>query len=107
PMIMTLIDDVPSRERIERLERLFPGRRTEPPAAALGELLCDPAPDDESASWIAAAALERVCSERLSELYPRVASLASESCDELVRETARWALAQTTGRRLAGAGGPF
>ncbi|HVS66760.1 MAG TPA: Npt1/Npt2 family nucleotide transporter, partial [Thermoanaerobaculia bacterium] len=46
PMIMTLIDDVPSRERIERLERLFPGRRTEPPAAALGELLCDPAPDD-------------------------------------------------------------
>ena len=102
--VMTLIDDLPRSERLALLEGLFSTRPGEA-AATLHELLSDPEPGDESSSWIAAAAVERVCSERLSELYPRVAALAAESVDELVRETASWALARTSGRRLAGAGG--
>lgn len=104
PMVMALIDDMPRSERTERLERLFATRGGDA-VSTLGELLRDPAPGDESSSWITAAALERVCAQRLGQLYSRVSALASDSEDELVRETAHWALARTAGQRLAGAGG--
>jgi ATP:ADP antiporter, AAA family len=106
PAIMTIIDDTPVSERIEALRRHF-GLGAVDRRRALGELLSDPEPGDESSSWIVAAALEQVSRERDRELDARLEELAAGSPDELVRETAQWAAARAFRGRIAEARGRF
>ena len=47
---------------------------------------------DESGRWLTAAAVQTVIEGTLRSLFPKVEELARGSEDDLVRETAEWAL---------------
>ncbi len=90
-MVFLLIDDQPLPERLDAIERLF-GLRPRGATETVGDMLTPTALPDESGRWLTAAAVQTVIEGTLRSLFPQVRELALGSEDELVRETAEWAL---------------
>ena len=89
--VMAVFDDLELEQRMNVAVELFSlpvATRT----ATLEALLEDTQDGDESATWLAAAAIETVRSERLLPLYPTLQRMAVAAIDPLLVETAAWAI---------------
>ncbi|MEM1247135.1 MAG: Npt1/Npt2 family nucleotide transporter [Acidobacteriota bacterium] len=89
--LMELIDDQPLPQRLQALERAY-GLRPRGASDTLDELLVGHEIRDEAAQWLVAAAVQTVLEDSVTPLYARVRALAQSAADELVRETAEWAV---------------
>lgn len=89
--LMDLIDDQPLAQRLQAIERAH-GLRPRGATDTLSELLVGHEIRDEAAQWLVAAAVQTVLEDAVTPLYARVRALAKSAADELVRETAEWAV---------------
>ena len=87
--VFAVIDDAPPEDKLRRA-KLFFDIRVESPEETLGRLIRIDPWDDPSAIGIILAALHNVWNEEIVALYPVVKSLAEESDDPMVQETAAW-----------------
>ncbi len=94
--VFAAIDAQPIADKLRRAAELFGTRRREF-AAVFACHLERPVSEDADSSFLTAAALHGICTERLSSLYPEVRRLASEAEDPFVAETARWAQSRIAG----------
>jgi hypothetical protein len=87
--VFAVIDDALPEDKLRRA-KLFFGIRVESPEDTLGRLIRIDPWDDPSAIGIILAALHSVWKEEIVALYPAARSLAEESEDPMVQETAAW-----------------
>ncbi len=87
--VFAVIDDAPPEEKLRRAETIF-GVEVQSPEQTLERLIHIDPRHDPSAIGIVLAALYNVWNEEIESLYPVVRSLAEETNDEMVRETAVW-----------------
>lgn len=87
--VFAVIDDAPPEEKLQRAKLIF-GIDVQTPEQTLERLVRIDPREDPSAIGIVLAALYSVWNEEIETLYPLVRSLAEETNDEMVRETAVW-----------------
>lgn len=91
--VFAVIDDSPVEEKLRRAARQFNipvlSRRE-----SLTRFLGTDGTADDEGSALAVAALYTVYTERMQELYPRIAQMFTDSRDPVVRETAQWVAGQ-------------
>jgi hypothetical protein len=91
-VVLSAIGDSRVEEKIQVARRSF-GIEARTKVEALARMLDVTEADGDSAN-LASAALYAVYTNRISELFPRVETLATESRDPFVAETARWVMAR-------------
>ena len=91
-----VIDDAPPEDKLRRAEEWF-GIVQESPEATVRRLLGAWHGDRQRAPVLASAAIYTVVHEAMRELYDAVEGLAVDAADDLVRETARWAVRSIRG----------
>ena len=87
--VFAVIDDAPPEDKLRRAEAFF-GVEVQSPDQTIERLIHIDPWEDPSAIGIVLAALYSVWNEEIESLYPVIRSLAEETNDEMVRETAVW-----------------
>ncbi len=90
--VMAVVDDLPLEARLASGERLF-GLRVRDRTLTLRSLVEEVQEGDESAPWLAAAAVHTIRERGVDDLRSKLAHWAQSATDPLVRETAIWAAA--------------
>jgi len=94
--VFAVIDDAPLEDKLRRADQIF-GVRVQTPEETLERLIRIDPREDPSAIGIVLAALYSVWDEEIAGLYPLVGTVAEETNDDMVRETAVW-----VGQRVEG-----
>jgi AAA family ATP:ADP antiporter len=87
--VFAVIDDAPPEDKLRRAKLIF-DVDVQTPEQTLERLIRIDPREDPSAIGIVLAALYSVWNEEIESLYPLVRSVAGETNDEMVRETAVW-----------------
>jgi hypothetical protein len=91
-----VIDDASPNDKLRRAEEWF-GITQEAPAATVQRLLDSWRGPDQRSPIVASVAVFTIVTEKMTELYGAVRDLAEVADDDLVRETAVWAVREIDG----------
>lgn len=90
--VFAAIDDTPVEDKLRRAYQMFE-ISTDTPEQTLGRLL-DPDPELDPGAVLAFAAIHAVYTERISDYYGTIRTLAETADSPILRETAEWVVAR-------------
>jgi len=99
PMVMPLLEDLSSEDRLRRLASIFPQDR-QTREDRLRALICESS-GKQFSTWTQACAIYTAVQLSAKSLQGAIQNVSTQS-DELVRNTADWALAQLSGESQKG-----